>query len=352
MQRKSTNIVQGWAVFIWAIVRTAAAVLVTSVTSLFPGSNKPPTYKKCLVYQGLKTFAQSTTPGLLSDTPTSKAYICWSHKVGLAVDIVQVGDTVGCWIGQRNADTVILYLHGGAYARSGVGAHFQLLNNLINQARQKERRLSAFVLQYGLIPEAVYPRQLEQTIAAFNYLTKDMGKSPSQVILAGDSAGGNLALAFLSHVMHPRPGLSPPAISIDSLKGLLLLSPWVTFSLDAPSIKSNFNKDYILTQRTKWCSDVFVGDTPEDNYTTPLNAPSKWWIDMPVDHVLVLGGGDEVMIDDIRNLGLKMQEFNRDKVEIFIGQRECHVSPVVELAFDFDTGHQTARLEKWIFGRL
>ena len=62
-----------------------------------------------------------------------------------------------------------------------------------------------------LAPERMYPSQLIETLAAYHHLVNDLGIPEDRICIAGDSAGGNLAEAFLLHLARPNPAISVPA---------------------------------------------------------------------------------------------------------------------------------------------
>jgi acetyl esterase/lipase len=149
--------------------------------------------------------------------------------------------------------------------------------------------------------------QLVQTVAAFDYLTKDIGLKLSKIFIGGDSAGGNLALALLSHILHPRSDV--PAVSVGEQKfaGAVLISPWVTFDQTAPAFKTNASKDILYGPVLKKWSDAFMGEAARDNYTYPLDAAPEWWKGLPVGETLVLTGGDELLVDDVKIFAEKLK---------------------------------------------
>lgn len=121
------------------------------------------------------------------------------------------------------------------------------------------------------------------------------------MILVGDSAGANLILALLSHMLHPHPDASiPPLDTAEPLKGALLVSPWTNFTPTAPSYSRNRLKDMVnQTVLTRW-GCYYMGDAPTDEYNRPGTAGGKWWqgIETKVQDVAVTAGEDEVMFDD------------------------------------------------------
>lgn len=128
-----------------------------------------------------------------------------------------------------------------------------------------------------------------------------------QLLIGGDSAGTHLCVALLSHLLHPHPEVAALQNGGQSLKGVILLSPWVTFDQSAESFRRNKQKDCLSVPGLKECSDAFMGDAPNDNYNTPLGAPSDWWQNTPADRFIVLAGKDEVFIDDIERFVEKLK---------------------------------------------
>jgi len=155
-----------------------------------------------------------------------------------------------------------------------------------------------FYPTYSLTPHASYPTQLNQAIEALRYVLEDLGREPQDIILAGDSAGGNLCLAILSHLMHPAEGL--PKLEVRSpLKRMILISPWLSFKTSWGSMTRNVHKDIdsIETLR-QWAID-YLGGRASDNYVEAILAAPEWWSNAPVERTLVVAGADEVFLDPI-----------------------------------------------------
>lgn len=162
---------------------------------------------------------------------------------------------------------------------------------------------AGIVLSYSLAPGKPYPHQLKQAVVLMSYLINEAGKKPEDILLVGDSAGANLILGVISHLLHPHPDASIPPLDIDSpLKGALLVSPWVNFSPVAASYTTNRKKDFVNQQiLAKW-GRYYMGTAALDAYNQPGTASEKWWkgMDAKVREVLVTSGENEVMFDDAR----------------------------------------------------
>ncbi|MCB1616924.1 MAG: alpha/beta hydrolase fold domain-containing protein, partial [Pseudomonadales bacterium] len=122
----------------------------------------------------------------------------------------------GEWIDARTivgeADTVLLYLHGGGFSVGSATSHRQLTAYISRAAES-----SVLSLNYRLTPEHRFPAALEDTLTAYEWLIAQ-GYPPQKIAIAGDSAGGGLAMASLLEIRNrklPQPG------------GAVGISPWL-----------------------------------------------------------------------------------------------------------------------------
>ncbi|KAK4866108.1 hypothetical protein LT330_008848 [Penicillium expansum] len=146
----------------------------------------------------------------------------------------------GEWIEMRNhynqtegagghCNRVMLYVHGGAYFFGSVDTHRYMMQR---HARKLKGRV--FAPEYRLAPQFPFPCGLHDCMAAYLWLLKSY--EPKEIILAGDSAGGGLALSML--VIMRDQGIPLPA-------GAILISPWVDLTHSFPSIIEENTGDYI-----------------------------------------------------------------------------------------------------------
>lgn len=156
-------------------------------------------------------------------------------------------------------DQVVLQLHGGGY-----------VNRLRNIYRDFAVRYSTMADQmpvlnvdYRVAPEHPYPAALLDTIEAYHWLL-DLGYDGEQIIVAGDSAGGGLALA-LSMWLRDREMTLPGK--------LVLMSPWTDLTASGVSYEENYNQDPMFggTRESMIYLGVYPGEhDPMDPYISPL----------------------------------------------------------------------------------
>ena len=133
----------------------------------------------------------------------------------------------GSWFFPRSADPclTVLYLHGGGYSfYPHAYASFIALITLAANSR-------TFALDYRLSPEHRFPAQLDDALNAYRWLLES-GLDSEKLVVAGDSAGGNLTLALLLKARDLR--LQLPALAI-------ALSP-----------PTNFENEIVGTEESDW----------------------------------------------------------------------------------------------------
>jgi acetyl esterase/lipase len=230
---------------------------------------------------------------------------------------------------------------------------FQIVDLLTSQGKS----VAVLTLSYDLAPGAVYPRQLQQAASLFNHVLHTLKYDPANIVFAGDSAGGNLALSLLSHIAHPHPSGTVPKVELQGkLAGAVLISPWIDFNLDTSSFTTNKYKDCIDRAAVDKWSASFLGSSPLDNYNQAGIAPASWWEDLPVEKVLVLAGGDEVLVDGI----VKFEEtfkrgFGAEKVELLVAKGEFHDEAYIGMQINgkkHQDKEQAKLIKRWIGAKL
>ncbi|ORY70606.1 Alpha/Beta hydrolase protein [Leucosporidium creatinivorum] len=185
------------------------------------------------------------------------------------VSYVDVKGTTGRWIAppgtKRSEDEVCLYfVHGDLDTAGKAQLFFLSLAKSLNLKRNVQ--FSVFCLDYELAPEFKYPSQLIETLAGYHYLVNQMGIAEDKICLAGDSAGGNLATAFLLHLARPNPTIKVPAELGPTPRrpgSAILISPFVNLISHTTSRKTNLPFDFIDDGGAYRAALDYVGVVPE-----------------------------------------------------------------------------------------
>ena len=178
--------------------------------------------------------------------------------------------------------------------------YLKYLQAVLDSLDSAGKELAIFLPAYTLAPHAVYPAQLAQGVDTLRYVVYETGHKASDVILSGDSAGGNMALAVLSHLSHPHKEI-PPLELAASLKGVFVISPWTSASLEYASIGANKYKDVIPSEASDYWMNTYKGgvSVPSDAYTEAAIAPASWWENARTQDMLVLAGREEILLGAI-----------------------------------------------------
>ena len=207
---------------------------------------------------------------------------------------------------------VVLYLHGGGYVFGSPRTHRNLVSRISHVTA-----LPVLALDYRLPPVATLPAPIEDALAAYRHLLEE-GCAPERVVVAGDSAGGHLALALALHAVEA--GLPAPA-------ALVLLSPWTDLGLTGDSAVRNAALDPFLPPiALRRCARVaLAGADPDDWRSSPLFAPEELLRRMPP--TLLQAGSTEVLLDDALRTARRLAAAGVP-AELQVYERQPHVPPL------------------------
>jgi acetyl esterase/lipase len=226
---------------------------------------------------------------------------------------------------------IILYLHGGAYVVGSIASHREYLVRLANATRAK-----ILAINYRLAPEHPFPAALEDAVSAYRWLLAG-GAPPGDLLLAGDSAGGGLALAALLAL---RAGDDPlPA-------GAICLSPWVDLALTGASVRTKAAVDPILTPASLETSARLyaAGHALTDPLISPLYAALDG-----LPPLLIQAGSDEILLDDALRLAERARRAGV-AVTLEVWEGLFHVFPITP--FLPESAQALARIAAFVAGAL
>lgn len=143
-------------------------------------------------------------------------------------------------------DLIILYCHGGGYT-SGKIDYARVLSTRLSE----HTGLKVFSFAYKLAPESPYPAAILDAMQIYNHLMH-YGYGANQIIIVGDSAGGNLAIELLLH-LKTQGRLLPRA--------MVLMSPWTDMRCVFPAYEKYMDKDPVLTRKyIEECRSLYAGE--------------------------------------------------------------------------------------------
>ncbi len=229
-----------------------------------------------------------------ADVPTLRAaFSDLMAQVPVAPDVqqnpVEIGGVAGVevTIQGNEAENVILYFHGGVYVIGSAAATVPLVGDLVRRTGAK-----AITLEYRLAPEHPYPAAVEDARAAYEGLLAQ-GIGPAQIALAGESAGGGLAVATLLALREA--GVPLPSCGY-------LMSPYADLTLSGETLAEKREVDPILTPdglRAR-VPDYVGGADASDPLISPIFGDLRG---LPA--LLIQVGSHEILLSDALRLAAR-----------------------------------------------
>ncbi len=197
---------------------------------------------------------------------------------------------------------IILYCHGGGYS-TGSCVYARTLTTKLATSTS----MDVLSFDYRLAPEHPYPAATEDAMQVWNHLML-LGYGARDIILAGDSAGGNLALSLMLRLKQEN-RLLP--------RGAVLMSPWTDLTSSGKSHISKASIDPVLN--ADYLQEMITNYAPGQDLTNPLISPLFGDFEgFPPVYIQV--GSNEVLLDDSNMLYKKLLKANVSvKLDLFKG---------------------------------
>ncbi|MBC8089298.1 MAG: alpha/beta hydrolase [Phycisphaerae bacterium] len=216
----------------------------------------------------------------------------------------------GDWVTAREAtdsSPVMLYLHGGGFIGCSPETHRPLVGSLCKRLKAR-----AFVPAYRLAPEFPYPAALDDAMQSYRHLIHTLQIDSRRIILAGDSAGGGLALSTAMRIRDE--GLPQPAV-------IIAYSPWTDLAASGSSLDENSDRCAMFAGVTiRRAAPFYLGNTAaQDPGPSPLYGDFRG-----LAPLLIHASSDEVLRDDSVRVAERASAAGV-KVEIQLWRRVPHV---------------------------
>ena len=200
----------------------------------------------------------------------------------------------------KAGDGVIFFVHGGGWALCNLATHERFMRVLCNDARK-----TLIGVHYRLAPENPYPAALRDVVSAFRTVLSSrdkLGLPDGPVVIAGDSAGGNLALATMLHEIGERRELPVGALLFYGVFGR---------DFNTPTYKM-YSEGYILTEyimRQFWHWYAPLEENHNDSLAVPILATDEQLTALPP--LFLLAAELDPLASDTYNLKNRLAALNR-----------------------------------------
>jgi monoterpene epsilon-lactone hydrolase len=202
---------------------------------------------------------------------------------------VDAGSVPSEWLIPPHAsqDRALMYIHGGAWFMGSTKTHRGFVAQLAYASG-----IRALSINYRLAPEHPFPAGLDDCITAYEWLLQN-GFSANKIIVAGDSAGGNLTLALLIALRDSNKLLPAGAVAI---------SPATDFTASGDSYKTRIHLDPFFSNMgtTSILDDYIKNHDPRHPLLSPLYADLSG-----LPPLLIHVGDHEILLDDAVAFGDK-----------------------------------------------
>ncbi|KAI0115682.1 alpha/beta hydrolase fold-3 domain-containing protein [Nemania sp. FL0031] len=258
------------------------------------------------------------------------------YKGPLASETVKPAPIGGTWFPRKPTEAelkgkvVALYFHGGAFVE-GDGRSLSC-GPLAKRLLEKGGADAVFSVQYRLASYGSvnpFPAALQDAVSSYLFLLNDLHVPASQIVVGGDSAGGNLTLAFLRYLHE-----FGDKIGVPNPKCALLLSPWVApFKYDMTGILQG-KTDFLPSSFPRWGAIAYGGGregAAEDPYITPLGNPFPTKVPM-----FASAASAEFLYEDIKKWAAETQGVSGNVVELHHEMDAVHDTFLCAELFGFE----------------
>ena len=210
-------------------------------------------------------------------------------------------------------DSMILYVHGGGYVSGSLTDHRSFVGKIAQRCGVKTLHY-----EYRLAPEHPFPAALDDSVDVYRWLLEN-GRYPNKIVVAGESAGGGLALALLLALKQQK--ISQPAAAV-------AISPWTDLTCSSASYRTKGRVSVAPTDSWLVFSRHYAGDQPADQ---PLISPLFGDLD-GLPPLFINAGEDDELFDDGRLSAEKAAAAGVD-VTFRAGEGMVHCYPLMAPLF-------------------
>lgn len=222
--------------------------------------------------------------------------------------------------GQKTNNNIVYVLHGGAYITK-LSDVYRSMSKTLSQAA--EGAAVAF-LDYRVAPDHLYPSALEDALKGWDKLA-ELGYTPKDTLIIGDSAGGNLTLAFM---------LKLRDAGRDMPRGAVCMSPWADMTVSGQSYIDNMGADPFFggnlevdeaNKEEFYNCEIFSYVSKADRLSPYVSPVYGDYHNFPP--MMLLAGSTELLLSDTLIIAEKLKK-EGIRTEVIIGEKMFHVWPL------------------------
>ncbi|KAG7294066.1 hypothetical protein NEMBOFW57_004128 [Staphylotrichum longicolle] len=292
-----------------------------------------------------------------------------ASRLTLDTETLPDGRSTILWMGNRHKATkFVLFFHGGGYIAPAIPGHFEwctraylLASPAAATGKDGEEEIAVAFLQYTLCPDTHYPGHLRQAVDAMAHLFASGRVTPRNLVIGGDSAGGNLTVQVLGHLLRPHPTVRELALE-EPLAGAFLVSPLLSVRTECwASVARNEGIDMISTRSMRMMTPWILGPTEfraemaeQKGWAMPMDLedPESWFrgLERVVKEVYVTAGEQEIFRDESVGFADAVRKGNPGiTVQLEVPKDEAHDWILMEGDKGVD-GDATKRMRAWVQG--
>jgi len=231
---------------------------------------------------------------------------------GVTYDVATIARVAGWWCRPQHPvdDCAILYFHGGAYILGSAATYRNFVGQIAARAD-----VAIFIADCGLAPEHPFPAAVNEAAAIYRGLA---ASGLSKLVIAGDSAGGGLALALLQFVTSAAKDAAMP-----KPLAAVVMSPWADLALTGESIEARAESDPMLTRDAlNQAAQLYLSD---EDRSDPRSSPL--YVEVTgLPPVMFHVGEDEILLDDSRRFANRIDAIG-GVAQLHIWEGMTHVFP-------------------------
>ena len=232
------------------------------------------------------------------------------YEKGVVSHNGQTVPVVWASLAEPSQSQVLLYIHGGGFIFGSADTHKHLAADIAGQLGIK-----AVLPNYRLAPEQPYPRGFDDIVTSYQALL-EMGYQAQNIVIGGDSAGGNLTFALLTYIKVNKLPMPACAFTFAALTDM---------TNTAESIVENASRDCVLAAgRFGEMARVYApGQDVKSPYLSPIFADFKGG-----PPILMQASEGEMLIDDSRTM-LKVLTYQGVDARLSVFGNSFHVFQIL-----------------------